>query len=182
MAYTLSSHTARSVPSFTAHHHLEACARTVPGGPTPRALRVRIAMTLAITPFARGSGGSVESTGSLSGGAAVEERIGVILARAVAWVVHVLGLAGARVSDDPQQLTRLRVHVEVEEDRGAAPAIVFDVDVGAIGAARSAKQSMHMRSARAVSQQQQQQRAYGEVVSFSYVCRVYRFCAQALGR
>ena len=154
------------MPSLTAHHHLEAIARTVPGV----LLRVRISaaiLTPAFTPFARGRGGSVESTGSLSGGAAVEERTGVVLACAVAWVVHVLGLAGARVSDDPQQLTRLRVPVEVEEDRVVASrGLVVDtlVDVGAIGAARPAKQSMHMRLARAVSQQQQQ-RAYGEVVS-----------------
>ena len=81
MAYTLSSHTARSVPSRTAHHHLEAAARTVPGSPNPRALRVRIAAgTHAFAPFARGRGGSVESTGSLSGGAAVEARSVPILA------------------------------------------------------------------------------------------------------
>ena len=58
MTYTLSSHTARSVPSLTAHHHLEAIARTVPGGVTPRALRVRkAAATLAFTPFAKRVGG-----------------------------------------------------------------------------------------------------------------------------
>ena len=172
MAYTLSSHTARSVPS---HHHLEACARTVPGSATARALRVRIAgAILAFTPFARGRGGSVESTASLSGGAAVEERIGVILGvRAVAWVVHVLGLVVGRAPDDPHELTCRRIPVEVEEDWVTAVVVALgvDVDVGAIGAARPAEQSMHMRLARAVSQQQQQQ-AYGEVVSFSYVCRV----------
>ena len=146
MAYTLSSHTARSVPSLTAHHHLEACASTVPGGVTPRALRVRIAVPIpAFTPFARGRGGSVESTGSLSGGAAVEERIEVILACAVAWVVHVLRLEVLRVSDDPHELTRLRVSVEVEEDRVAVHGLAVDADVnvGTIGAARPAKQSMH---------------------------------------
>ena len=107
MAYTLSSHTARSVPSRTGHHHLEAAARTVPGSTIPRALRVRIAVvTLAFAPFARGRGGSVESTGSLSRGAAVEERQGEILGiRAVAWVVHVLGLVVVRVSDDPDELS-----------------------------------------------------------------------------
>ena len=164
MAYTLSSHTARSVPSRTAHHHLEAGARTVPGA----LHRVRIAVALAFAPFARGRGGSVESTGSLSGGAAVEARTGVILGvGAVAWVVHLLGLAVVRDSDDPDELTCLRVSVEVEEDRAAATvglAVDAPVNVGAIGAARPAKQSMHMRLARAVSQQQQQ-RAYGEVVS-----------------
>eukprot|EP01048_Picozoa_sp_COSAG05_P010005 COSAG05_NODE_857_length_6940_cov_4.243385_8_plen_197_part_00 len=175
MAYILSSHmVARSVPSRTAHHHLEAGAHTVPGSVNPRTLRVRIAVAiLAFAPFARGRGGSVESTGSLSGGAAVEERTGELLAlgvRAVAWVVHVLGLAVLRVSEDPHELPCLRVPVEVEEDRDA-PGIGVDalVNVGAIGAARPAKQSMHMRSARAVSQQQQQ-RAYGEGVSFNYVC------------
>ena len=166
-SYTLSSHTARSVPSRTAHHHLEAGARTVPGSTIPRALRVRIAVALAFAPFAPGRGGSVESTGSLSGGAAVEERHGVILARAVVWVVHVLGLAVGRDSEDPEELTCLRVSVEVEEGRDPAVvglAVDALVNVGAIGAARPAKQSMHMRLARAVSQQQQQ-RAYGEVVS-----------------
>ena len=49
----------------------------------------------------------------------------------------------------------------------------MDVDVGSIGAARPAKQSMHMRLARAVSQQQQQQWANGEGVPFSYVCTMY---------
>eukprot|EP01048_Picozoa_sp_COSAG05_P023370 COSAG05_NODE_5034_length_1284_cov_1.140084_1_plen_163_part_00 len=160
------------MPSLTAHHHLEACTRTVPGGKLPRAaLRVRIAdamLTPAFAPFARGRGGSVESTGSLSGGAAVEERIVAILARAGAWVVHVFGLAVERGSDDPDELTCLRVSVEVEEDRVPAEGglgVDALVDVGSIGAARPAKQSMHMGSARAVSQQQQQQRAYGEVIS-----------------
>ena len=46
------------------------------------------------------------------------------------------------------------------------------VNVGAIGAARPAEQSMHMRSARAVSQQQQQW-AYGEGVPFSDACTMY---------
>ena len=95
MAYTLSSHT--SVPSLTTHHHLEAAARTVPGV-LPRVMRVvrvrKAGAVLAFAPFARGRGGSIESTGSLSGGAAVEERTVVILARAVAWVVHLLGLVG----------------------------------------------------------------------------------------
>lgn len=168
-SYTLSSHTARSVPSLiTAQHHLEAAARTEPGSPLPRTLRVPIAVaTLAFAQFARGRGGSVESTGSLSGGATVEERIGVILARAVAWVVHLLGLAVVRDSDDPEELACLRISVEVEEGRVRADqglAVDALVDVGAIGAARPAEQSMHMRSARAVSQQQQQ-RAYGEVIS-----------------
>ena len=152
MAYTLSSHTATSVPSFTVHHHLEACARTVPGQVLAR-VRKAVAI-LAFAPFARGRGGSVESTGSLSGGAAVEERIVVILARAVAWVVHVLGLVVVRVSEDPEELPSLRVSVEVEEDRvDVAVGLAVDalVDVGSIGAARPAKQSMHMRSARAVS-------------------------------
>ena len=146
MAYTLSSHTARSVPSLTAHHHLEACARTVP---EVRALRVRIAAATqthpAFTPFARGRGGSVESTASLSGGAAVEDRHGAILGvRAVAWVVHLLGLVVARESDDPHELTCLRVPVEVEVDRVLAVdglAVDADVDVGSIGAARPAKQT-----------------------------------------
>eukprot|EP01048_Picozoa_sp_COSAG05_P020026 COSAG05_NODE_3300_length_2165_cov_3.860116_4_plen_123_part_00 len=122
MAYILSSHTDRSVPSLTAHHHLEAGASTVPGSVIPRALRVRIAaaiLTPAFAPFAPGRGGSVESTGSLSGGAAVEERTGEILVRAVAWVVHLLGLVVVRESEDPDELTCLRVSVEVEEDRAA---------------------------------------------------------------
>ena len=103
-SYSLSSHTARSVPSLIiAHHHLEAGARTVPGSPLPRALRVRIAdvTILAFAPFAPRRGGSVESTGSLSGGAAVEDRPGVILARAKAWVVHLFGLVVFRDSEDP---------------------------------------------------------------------------------
>ena len=112
MAYTLSSHTARSVPSLTAHHHLEACARTVPSGALPRALRVRIAAidTVAFTPFARGRGESVESTACLSGGAALEKRPGVLLG-AVAWVVYVLGLVVGRETDDPHEFAGFRVPV-----------------------------------------------------------------------
>ena len=145
------------MPSLTAHHHLEAAARTVPGA-IPRTLRVRIAAAilgiLAFTPFARGRGGSVESTGSLSGGAAVEERTVIVLARAVAWVVHVLGLVVARESDDPHELTCLRVPVEVEEDRVVASrGLVVDtlVDVGAIGAARPAEQAAYAVSARGIA-------------------------------
>ena len=58
--------------------------------------------------------------------------------RAVAWVVNVLGLVVPRGSDDPHELTRLRVPVEVEEDRIAVDAFV---DVGAIGATRPAEQT-----------------------------------------
>ena len=146
MAYTLSSHMARSVPSLTAHHHLEACTSTEPGV----LLRVRIAaaiFTIAFAPFTRGRGGSVESTGSLSRGAAVEERIGVMLARAVAWVVHVLGFVVIRVSDDPYELSGLRVAVEVEEDRAAATvglAVDALIDGGVMGAARPAKQTREL--------------------------------------
>ena len=98
----------------------------------------------------------------------------MILACAVVWVVHLLGLVMVRDTDDPDELPCLRISVEVEEDRGIVPGLVVDalVNVGAIGAARPAKQSMHMRLARAVSQQQQQ-RAYGEGVPFSYVCTMY---------
>ena len=113
MAYILSSHTDRSVPSVTAHHHLEAAARTVPGV-LPRVMRVvrvrKAGAVLAFAPFARGRGGSLESTGSLSGGAAVEERKGCILGvRAGAGVVHLLGLAVVRESDDPDELSCLKL-------------------------------------------------------------------------
>eukprot|EP01048_Picozoa_sp_COSAG05_P003927 COSAG05_NODE_193_length_14574_cov_23.070812_15_plen_178_part_00 len=175
------------MPSRTAHHHLEAAARTVPGGVLPliiiRALRVRIAAVVvviatpsigllpAFAPFARGRGGSVESTGSLSRGAAVEVHIGanlVVLVTANVWVGHVLGLVVERECEDPDELTCLTIPVEVEEGLLAAVGLAVDVNVGSIGAARPAEQSMHMLLARAVSQQQQQQqqqRAYHEVVS-----------------
>ena len=82
----------------------------------------------------------------------MEDRHGGILGvRAVAWVVHVLGLVADRFCDDPDELTCLttahsvtpRVSVEVEEDRAVIPGLVVDalINVGPIGAARRAEQA-----------------------------------------